>query len=60
VSIFVDSSHLDLLVAISGMAVVSGLVLVESIQEEDSPSAWVWGTVFGVSSLGAWSFWRLV
>jgi hypothetical protein len=61
VSVFVDSSHLGLLVAMSGMAAVSGLVLTRSIKEEDAGLAWIWGTVFGATSLVvAWSFWRLV
>lgn len=60
-SAFVDATQLSLLVAMSGMAGVSGLVLVKSIEEEDAASAWIWGTVFGASSLVAtWSFWRLV
>jgi len=60
-SVFVDASHLCLLVAVSGIAGISGLVLATSIEEEDAGSAWIWGTVFGVSSLvAALSFWRLV
>ena len=60
-SAFVDATQLGLLVAVSGMAGISGLVLVKSIEEEDAGSAWIWGTVFGVSSLvAALSFWRLV
>ncbi len=61
VSVFVDHSHLSLLVAMSGMAAISGLVLTKSIQEGDSGSAKVWGTVFGLASLvAAWTFGRLV
>jgi hypothetical protein len=61
ISVFVDSSYLGLFVALSGMAIVSGLALVESINEEDAGAAWIWGTVFWASSLGvAWSFWRLL
>ena len=60
-SVFVDASHLGLLVAMSGIAVISGAVLTRSIQEEDFGSAKIWGTVFGACSLAvAWSFWRLV
>lgn len=61
VSIFVNVSHLGLLVAMSGMAAISGAVLTKSIEEEDAGSAWTWGTVFGTSSLvAAWTFGRLV
>jgi hypothetical protein len=61
VSVFADTSHLGLLVAMSGMAVISGFVLAKSIEEEDAGSATVWGTLFGATSLvAAWSFWRLV
>ena len=60
-SAFVDSSYLGLFVALSGIVVISGLALVESIKEEDAGAAWIWGTVFCASSLGiAWSFWRLL
>ena len=60
-SAFLDATQLSLLVAMSGMAGISGLVLVKSIDEEDAVSAWIWGTVFGASALvAARSFWRLV
>ncbi len=60
-SIFVDSSHLGLLVAMSGMAAISGVVLIKFVEEQDSGSAKIWGTVFGAASLiVAWSFGRLV
>ena len=60
-SVFVDSSHLGLLVATSGMAAISGLVLTKCIEEEDAGSARIWGTVFGTASLvAAWTFGRLV
>ena len=60
-SIFVDASHLGLLVAMSGMAAISGMVLTKAIEEEDAGSAWTWASVFGATSLGTvWSFWRLV
>ena len=60
-SVFINASHFGLLVAMSGMAVISGAVLTRSIQEEDFGSAKIWGAVFGASSLAAaWSFWRLV
>jgi ABC-type lipoprotein release transport system permease subunit len=62
VSIFVDSSHLALLVAMAGIATISGLVTAWSIQEQDAKAAWLWVTVFGTTSFIpiAWSFWRLV
>jgi hypothetical protein len=61
VRVFVDASHLGLLVTMSGMAAISGFVLTKCIDEQDSGSAKIWVTVFGATSLvAAWSFWRLV
>jgi hypothetical protein len=58
VSIFVDASHLGLLVAMSGVAAISGLALVQSIKDEDVALACIWGISFVVTSLGAaWTFW---
>ncbi len=58
---FADATHLGLLVAMSGMAAISGLVLAQSIEEEDAGSSWIWASVFGATSLGAaWTFVRLV
>lgn len=60
-NIFADASHLGLLVAMTGMAGVSGVVLAKSIEDEDAGSARVWESVFGAFSLvAACSFWRLV
>ena len=60
-SVFVDSSHLSLVVAMSGMAAISGVVLTKCVEEQDSGSAKIWGTVFGAASLvAAWTFGRLV
>lgn len=60
-SVFVDASHLGLLVAMSGMAAISGLVLTKCVEEEDSGSAKIWGAVFVAASLvAAWTFGRLV
>ena len=57
----INASHLGLLVAMLGMAAISGVVLTRSIQEEDFVGAAIWGTVFGTTSLvAAWSFWRLL
>jgi hypothetical protein len=61
VSVFVDTSHLGLLIAMSGMAAISGFVLTRAIEEQDSGSAKIWVTVFGATSLvAAWTFGRLV
>jgi hypothetical protein len=61
VSVFADASHLGLLVAMSGMAAISGLVLAKSIEEEDSGMARIWASLFAATSLvAAWSFGRLV
>jgi hypothetical protein len=61
VSVFVDAALLGLLVTMSGAAGISGFVLTKSIEVEDSVSAWIWGTVFGATSLvAAWTFGRLV
>ncbi len=60
-SVFVDATQLGLLVATSGMAAISGLVLIKCVEEEDSGSAKIWGTVFGATSLvTAWTFGGLV
>jgi hypothetical protein len=60
-SVFVDSSHLGLLVAMSRMAAISGVVLTKCVEEHDSGSTKIWETVFGAASLvAAWTFGRLV
>jgi hypothetical protein len=60
-NVFADASHLGLLVAMSGMASISGFVLTKCIEEQDSGSAKIWGTVLGATSLvAAWTFGRLV
>ena len=60
-SVFADSSHLGLIVAMSGMAAVSGLVTIWSIREQDAGAAWIWATIFGGTSLvAAWAFGRIV
>lgn len=60
-SVFVDSSHLSLLVAMSGMAAKSGVVSAKCVEEQDWGSAKIWGTVFGAASLvAACAFGRLV
>jgi hypothetical protein len=61
VSVFVDAALLGFLVTMSGVAGISRFVLTKSIEEEDSVSACIWGTVFGATSLvAAWTFGRLV
>jgi hypothetical protein len=51
----------SLLVVMVGLAAISGIVMIRSIQEEDAVTAWIWVAVFGATSLvAAWSFWRLV
>jgi hypothetical protein len=61
VSVFVDASCLGLLVAMVGMAVISGVVLTKCVEEEDSGSAKIWASVFGAASLiAACTFERLV
>jgi hypothetical protein len=60
-NVFADASHLGLLVAMSGMAAISGVVLTKCVEEEDLRMAKIWVTVFGATSVvAAWSFWRLV
>jgi hypothetical protein len=60
-SAFVDTTYLVPFVALSGMAAISGLALLQAIKEEDAVLAYIWGTMFGTTSLAAaWSFWRLV
>ena len=60
-SVFVYAALPGFLVTMSGMAGISGFVLTKSIEEEDSVSACIWGTVFGATSLvAAWTFGRLV
>jgi hypothetical protein len=57
----VNISHLDLLTVTSAMAAITGLAFVQSIKDEDAVLAYIWGTMFGATSLAAaWSFWRLV
>jgi hypothetical protein len=61
VNVFADASPLGLLVTMSGMAAISGVVLTKCIDEQDSGSAKIWGTVFGATCVvAAWSFGRLV
>jgi hypothetical protein len=61
VSVFVNAAPLALLVALMGIAVTSGIVLVKSVQEEDASGAWVWAGLFVLASLLATlTFWRLV
>jgi hypothetical protein len=60
-SVFVDFSHLGILVAMSGMAAISGVVITKCVEGEDSDSAKIWVSVFGTAFiLAAWAFGRLV
>jgi hypothetical protein len=60
VSVFANAAPLALLVALTGIAATSGMVLVKSVQEEDAGAAWIWAASFILASiLAAVSFWRL-
>jgi hypothetical protein len=51
----------EMLVAMIGIAAISAWVLVASVKEEDSGSAWMWASIFlGASILDALLFWSLV
>ena len=50
-SVFVGTAPLGLLVAVSGMAGISGSVLARSIEEGDADSAWIWAALFAAASL---------
>jgi hypothetical protein len=50
-----------LLVAMLGIVVISAVVVVTSINEGDSGSAWVWAAVFVLaSSIATWVLWRVL
>ena len=56
-----DDALVVLLVALTGIAVISAVVVSTSINEGDSASAWMWVAVFLLASiLDIWAFWRLV
>jgi hypothetical protein len=56
-----DYALVGLLVAMTGIAAISALVLATSVKEGDSESAWVWAVVFlGSSILDSLAFWTLV
>jgi hypothetical protein len=60
-SALVEAAQLGLLVVMTGMAAISGAVLVNSIEDEDAGSAWAWAGAFVVTSLLTdWLFWWLV
>jgi hypothetical protein len=49
------------LVVMTGIALIAAMVLVVSVKQGDSGSAWIWAAVFLVASLiDAWAFGRLV
>jgi hypothetical protein len=61
VSVLVEAAQMGLLVAMCGMAALSGAVLANSIEDEDAASAWAWAGAFVVTSfLTDWLFWWLV
>ena len=50
-----------MLVAMLGIVAISAVVVVASINEGDSGSAWVWAAVFALASIIAtWVFWRVL
>jgi hypothetical protein len=53
VIIYAEAFVLILLVTMVGLAAISGLVMAQSIEQEDADSAKVWGTVFAAASLVA-------
>ncbi len=57
----VEAAQMGLLMVMTGMAALSGAVLVNSIEDEDAASAWAWAGAFVVTSfLADWLFWWLV
>jgi hypothetical protein len=61
VSLFANFALLSLLLVMVCLAAISGFVLTKCIDEQDSGSAKMWGTLFGATSLvAAWTFGRLV
>jgi hypothetical protein len=60
VSVFASAAYTSLIVAMTGVAAISGFALTECIRDEDAKAAWVWLGLFVATSLGAaWAFWRL-
>lgn len=56
-----DDALVGLLVAMVGIVAISAAVVVTSVNEGDSASAWIWVAVFLLASIiAAWAFWRLV
>jgi hypothetical protein len=56
-----DDVLVGMLVAMTGIAAVSAWVLMTSVKEGDSGSAWMWAAVFlGASILDSLAFWTLV
>lgn len=55
------AAALGLIVAMTGLAAISGLVVVASVNEGDAGSAWVWTVLFVmISTIDALCFWWLV
>jgi hypothetical protein len=58
---FLEAVRVGMLTAMLGIVAISAAVVVTSINEGDSASAWVWAAVFLLASIIAtWLFWRVV
>jgi hypothetical protein len=56
-----EAARVGMLVAMIGIVVISAAVVVTSINEGDSGSAWIWAAVFLLASvIAAWVFWLVV
>jgi hypothetical protein len=56
-----DDALVGLLVAMVGIVAISAVVVVTSVNEGDSASAWIWVAVFLLASIiAAWAFGSLV
>jgi hypothetical protein len=50
-----------MLAAMIGIVAISAAVVLASINEGDSGSAWIWAAVFALASIIAtWVFWRVL
>ena len=56
-----EAVRVGMLVAMIGIVAISAAVVVTSINEGDSGSAWIWAAVFLLASvIAAWVFWLVV
>jgi hypothetical protein len=56
-----EAVRMGMLVAMIGIVAISAAVVVTSINEGDSGSAWIWAAVFLLASvIAAWVFWLVV